>query len=188
MRRLNRPLYLVYHGDPPGWDEAQLSVSYKCEGADADGEVRPLPPPIYVDLDGEQVDVRYGAVLALLNPTHLPGIDLERSCSWFRPGFVDHRTVRRQAKPHGLPQGATTASELSESLRAAAVKYGHETPLEEYEHLWVTEHRVMAFRRSLDEQSGSTVAARVREFGLIEYDAEERWIELASGSVWNCNE
>lgn len=179
-------LYLVYQGDPPRWDELRSSIWYACGDAD-DGEM-PLPPPIHIELDGKQVDVRYGAVIALLNPTHLPGVDLERSCSWFHPGFVDHRYGRHEAGPHGLSVGVVTASDLPESLHAAVVQYGHERPLDDYEHLWVTEYRVMGFARTALEGSRFVRLGEVREFGLIEDDGEGRWVELAHGVVWDCGE
>ncbi|MDE2967337.1 MAG: hypothetical protein OXS30_07635 [Chloroflexota bacterium] len=177
-------LYLVYQGEPPRWDEAQSSLLYACEGES--GEARPLPPPLYIELDGERVDVRYGAVLALLNPTHLPGVDLERSCSWFHPGFVDHRSGRRQARPHGLSEGAVAASDLPESLLTAVIEYGHERPLDEFDYLWVTEHRVMAFARTPREGGRYSLLGEVREFGLIDDDGQEEWVELAHGVVWEC--
>lgn len=179
-------LYLVYQGDPPRWDEAQSSIWYACD--EAGGEHRPLPPPLYVELDGEPVDVRYGAVLALLNPSHLPGVDLERSCSWFNPGFVDHRVGRFQAEPHGLGTGAVTASDLPESLHSAVVEYGHERPLDEFDHLWVTEHRVMAFSRTPLDGGRYVHLGEVREFGVIEDGGESQWIELAHGVIWECGE
>lgn len=181
-------LYLAYHGDPPRWDEAQSSVLYICDEGGGDPADRQLPPPIYVELDGEQVDVRYGAVLAFLNSTHLPGVDLERSCSWFSPGFVDHRVGRRTAVPHGLSLGMAAVSDLPVSLMHVAVVYGQKTPLSQFEHLWVTEHRVMAFTRVARQKKGRARLAEVREFALFEDQGDERWIELASGSVWNCSE
>ena len=180
-------LYLMYHGDPPRWDEAQSSLLYRCPEGGGDNVGRPLPRSIYVDLDGEQVDVRYGAVLSLLNPTHLPGIDLEQSCSWVSPGFVDHGYGRYTAEPHGLSEGSVTVSELPASLLAEAVRYGHEMSLDKFEHLWVTEFRVMAFTRSARERSNGPRLAEVREFGLITEDGEERWVELASGVIWDCS-
>ncbi|MCY3557400.1 MAG: hypothetical protein OXH13_01980 [Chloroflexi bacterium] len=181
-------LYLVYQGDPPRWDEAQSSVTYVCDEAEAARGGRPLPPPLYVELEGEQIDVRYGAVLALLDPGHLPDVDLERSCSWFNPGSVDHRYGRHQAMPHGLPAGTPTASDLPESLRTAAVRTRHERPLHGFEFLWVTEHRVMAFSRSPLEGSRNARLAEVREFALIQDNGDERWVELASGVVWDCSD
>ncbi|MXX49322.1 MAG: hypothetical protein F4088_02345 [Chloroflexi bacterium] len=181
-------LYLVYHGDPPRWDEAQSSILYLCDEEAGDPADRPLPPAIHVDLDGEQVDVRYGAVLALLNSTHLPGVDLERSCSWFSPGFVDHRVGRRTAVPHGLSLGMAAVSDLPISLMHLAVMYGQKTPLNQFEHLWVTEHRVMAFTRVPRQKRGRARLAEVREFALFEDAGDRRWIELASGTVWNCSE
>ena len=181
-------LYLVYHGDPPRWDEAQSSILYICDEEAGDPEDRPLPPAIYVDLDGEQVDVRYGAVLALLNSTHLPGVDLERSCSSFSPGFVDHRVGQRRAVPHGLSLGMAAVSDLPISLMHLAVIYGQKTPLNQFEHLWVTEHRVMAFTRVPRQKRGRDLLAEVREFALFEDAGDQRWLELASGVIWNCSD
>ena len=177
-------MYLFFPGDPPGCDEAQSSLLYACDGEI--GENRPLPPPLYIELDGERIDVRYGAVLALLNPTHLPGVDLERSCSWFYPGFVDHRSGRHQAKPHGLSEGAVAGSDLPESLHLAVVEYGHERPLDEFVYLRVTEYRVMAFARTPLSGNRYLRLGEVREFGLIEDEGEEQWTELAHGVVWEC--
>ena len=174
-------LYLIYLGDPPQWDEAQSSVLYACDEVGGDKGGRPLPPPIYVELDEEQVDVRYGAVLALLNPTHLPGIDLEAKCVEMSPGSVDHRYGRRTAIPHGLPQGTVTASELPKSLMI-------EGALSDSEHIWVTEFRVMAFTHTPRVKSRFTRLAEVSEFALIEDDGEERWIELARGLIWACDD
>ena len=173
-------LYLIYHGDPPRWDEAQSSVLYECDQPGSEVEDRLLPPPIYVNLDGERVDVRYGAVLALINPTRLPGVDLEANCVWMYPGSIDHRYGRRQAKPHGLAQGRLTVSDLPSGLRI----YIPET----FEHLWATEHRVMAFTRMPRQGRGFTNLVQVLEYGLFEDEGEERWHELASGSVWECGD
>ena len=170
--------YLVHHGDPPRWDETQSELVYECDGPDA--PARASLEPIHIDLDGRQVDVRYGAVVALITPKRLPDIDLEANCVEISPGSIEHRYGRHQAKPHGLAPGTLTASDLPPGLRGFV--------LEVYEHLWATEHRVMAFSRTPLEANRVTYLARVREYGLIGDDGEERWVELASGSVWTCGD